>query len=185
MALAVRIDVDGDEAARLLDQRLSRLRRLARTMHKEIGEMLVATARDSFDRQAAPDGTPWEPLADATIETRNRRFKKAKTKRVKGGGQTETKGYAKYKASKRTLVESGLLRQQIFPVADADGVVVASNRVYARVHQFGIGERSSLRSRRRMPAVPARPFVGVSDSDWGGIRDLVRRYTAEALGTQG
>jgi phage virion morphogenesis protein len=78
-----------------------------RPLMSEIGEIVVSQAQDSFNNQAAPDGTPWEPSQRAERE----------------GGQT--------------LIDKGVLFNSLGYEAFPDSVSVGTNIVYGAIHQFG------------------------------------------------
>lgn len=113
--------------------------RMARTdfeaMLREMGDHLVSTTTKRFRDGKGPDGTPWEPSQRALAT----------------GG--------------KTLVDRGHLRDSITRVVRRGRLEVGTDLVYGAPHQFGIGRRSSLKSRRVMPALPARPFLGLSETD--------------------
>ena len=39
-------------------------------LNKRIAEQLRSSTLDRFDDQVGPDGTPWKPLSEATLEKR-------------------------------------------------------------------------------------------------------------------
>lgn len=86
---------------------LSRLLVDTRPLLAEFGEIVLSQTQDSFERQAAPDGTPWEPSQRA----------------LAFGGQT--------------LVDSGQLLASLDVEVLPDAVVVGTNKHYAAIHQFG------------------------------------------------
>ena len=104
----VRITVDVEDASLR-----SALRRLTarvgdlKPVMDEIGSSLVTSTIDRFVAETGPDGKPWEPSHRARRE----------------GGQT--------------LTDRGRLRASIVHRADAQGVDVGTNVVYAAIHQFG------------------------------------------------
>lgn len=103
----VRILVDVDD--RVVRDKLRELGRLAipRRTWNQIGQILVTSTVDRFERGVGPDGVPWRPSARASRE----------------GGVT--------------LVDTARLRGSIAHRASADGVEVGTNVVYAAIHQFG------------------------------------------------
>ena len=104
----VRLSVEVDDAE--LREQLNRLVfRLANAdpILDDIGRRLVTSTIQRFEREQAPDGTPWKPSARAEEE----------------GGQT--------------LTDTGRLRQSITHRVRGDGVEVGTNVVYGAIHQFG------------------------------------------------
>ena len=89
-----------------------------------IGKYLVASTHRRFERERAPDGTPWLRSARAIAE----------------GG--------------RTLTDTGRLRGSITHTVTDGGraVEVGSSVVYAAIHQFG--GRAGRERRARIPARP-------------------------------
>lgn len=93
-------------------------------MMDRIGSHLVASTLRRFERERAPDGTPWLRSARAVAE----------------GG--------------RTLTDTGRLRGSIaHTLTDGGhGIEVGSNVAYASLHQFG--GRAGRGRRARIPARP-------------------------------
>lgn len=142
-----------------------------------LGEYLQSSTQKRFKTQAAPDGTPWQPL-----QPRYARRKK----------------YAKDKI----LTLRGYLRSGIhYQVTGPAEVEVGSNTKYAAIHQLGgtidkptrqaaVRYRSvagrtlfAVRKHKRVterqvtiPAhqvnMPARPFLGISSVDDREIREI-------------
>ena len=70
----------------------------------------------------------------------------------------------------KILTERGQLRGTLaVGRVDADSVVVGSPEKYAATPQFGRG------------AIPARPFLGVSDADARGIREEILDFLADSF----
>ena len=67
----------------------------------------------------------------------------------------------------------------IHPEPHKESVEIGTDLVYAAVHQFGIGERSVIETGRQMPAIPARPFLGVRDEDWDEIEQVILDHFLE------
>ncbi|MCM0018507.1 MAG: phage virion morphogenesis protein [Tagaea sp.] len=90
--------------------KLDRLRRRLDDMipvHDTIGDSLVASTLDRFERGVDPKGAAWAPSLRV----------------LEGGGQT--------------LIDRGHLRQSVHHRAERDRVTVGSNSFYAAIHQFG------------------------------------------------
>ncbi len=91
-----------------------------------IASLLRESGEESFDRQAAPDGTPWAPLAPATAAWKAR------------------KGY-----SSLALVRDGYLRS-LTAHSTPTTAVAGTNFIYAATHQFGSEDGDG----RNIPARP-------------------------------
>lgn len=89
-----------------------------------IGRYLVASTHRRFERERAPDGTPWLKSARAIAE------------------------------GNRTLTDTGRLRGSIeYTLTDSGrGVEIGTNVVYAAIHQFG--GRAGRERRAKIPARP-------------------------------
>lgn len=95
----------------------------------------------------------------------------------------------------KTLIKSAQLRNSIKSKADASGFAVGTNVVHAATHQFGEKGRTiratkakSLRfqvggrwvSKKKVTIrIPARPFLGFSDSDMQNIKDTIEDYVTK------
>lgn len=166
---------------------IERLHRLAdgfgpaglRPALKEIGEALTESTKRRFATSTAPDGSRWAPNAQTTY------LGTLGAKDSKKDGRLNARGSARV-MSKRPLVVSGLLADQIlYQVAD-DGVEIGSNLIYAGTHQFGAQQGEFGRSARGAPIpwgdIPARPFLGLSAEDEGEVLDILDRHLAGLLG---
>ena len=134
---------------------------------REIGEVLTASTKQRFVAQAAPDGTPWAPNSQITIERyADRGSKGTYTKK----GKLSAKGIRRV-MGKKILTDHGYLADTIAPQLQAGGkaVAVGSNRVYAAMHQYG-GTRADWP--HLWGDIPARPFLGLSDADRTRIREI-------------
>lgn len=118
-----------------------------RGLYDAIGAAMVVSTQMRFERQGGPDGSPWPPSIRAMV----------------AGG--------------KTLIDSARLLQSITHQADAAGVDIGTNAIYAAVHQFGATIRATtaraLRFElpgigwvmRRSVRIPARPFLGLDAAD--------------------
>lgn len=121
-SVTFRMDMQG--MRRRVRQAAARIRDV-RSAGVEIGEMLVSSAVERFDRGEGPDGTAWEPSRRALAE----------------GG--------------KTLLDRGILRGSLSYEASPLAVVYGSNLVYARPHQEGMDlSILSSRRRVTLPARP-------------------------------
>lgn len=142
--VSIKIDLNDREALDLLEEVKARALNM-RPVMKAFGEHLFRTMQQRFDQEVAPDGSPWAPLAESTLEKRNRN---ARSHRGRGG-------------SPKILTDKSDLRKDFAPFADADSVMLGTPLDYAAIHQFG-GEAGRLDHRVN---IPARPYLGVTKED--------------------
>lgn len=124
----------------------------ARGLYDNIGAAMVVSTQMRFEREQAPDGSPWPKPLRVLIE----------------GGNI--------------LRLSGRLYGSITHVADNDGVEWGSDAEYARIHQLGgtIVPKAAGALHFKLPGdlgwrfassvtIPARPFLGIDDDDQAEI----------------
>jgi phage virion morphogenesis protein len=130
-----------------------------------IGQYIVASTMERFEKGEGPDGFPWRPSQRAR-ET---------------GGQT--------------LIDTGRLRSSLSADAYADRVDVGTNLIYAAIHQAGgtirpvnaehlvfrIGNRTIFADQVDMPA---RPYLGINKDDQDEIAGIVEAYIEAAVAGQ-
>jgi phage virion morphogenesis protein len=132
---------------------------------KGVGEHLVNSNRQNFDREAASDGTPWAPLSPATIKARQKK------------GQVPI----------QILTATKALNASIFYQVEVDALKVGSGLPYAAIHQLGGVINKPARTGRAfgrdnvsIPAhtisMPARPYLGVSAEDETIIIELAEDW---------
>lgn len=121
----------------------------------EVGALVEdQTKRRIADEKTAPDGTPWAPWSPKYASRLKRPNKLT---------------------ARSLLVGSGDLRDSIQNLVTGTDVAVGSNLNYAAIHQFG-GDAS-----RGHPAIPARPYLGLSIENATEIEDLVLDRVEELL----
>ena len=146
-------------------RRVSRqLRRLAAAganttdLHRRIGEFVLRSTRDRFERAQAPDGTPWKPLAASTVRR---------------------KGHS------RIGFQDGHLFGTLNYRAASHEVLVGSPRIYAGTFHFGAARGAFGATRTGSPIpwgdIPARPILGVSSGDRAEIEAITRDWIADLL----
>lgn len=182
---------------------LDRLRQIAGRVDnmapamRAIGEIMAESTQQRFSAGRDPFGVKWEPLAYKTIMERLAKISNdyAAYSNLKTGKEGRVKVGAKAGAlnkdgriSKRTanrlnvkpLVDTGILQDSIrYQVAgDGNSVAIGTNRFAgeweggAAVHQFGDKKGN----------IPARPFLGVSDSDRVEVLEILDRFMQQSIG---
>ena len=138
---------------------LKRLGSETEVFMRRIAQTLTASAKERFVDETDPEGNKWK-------------------KGVKNGGQT--------------LTLSGLLRRSITNTSDDKTAVIGTNRIYAGIHQFG-GVITAKKSKylrfkingrevfAKSVVIPARPFLGVSETDKEAVKDELNTLLTEAL----
>lgn len=118
-------------------------------VYTDIGEYLLDQRRQRFASGTDPEGKPWAPKSQATLD----RYKRL--------------GYG---TLNRPLIgPSKALSRQIQRIVSKDGVVIGSAQVYARTMQEGAAKGSSGSDARGNPLpwgnIPARRWLDLSDEE--------------------
>ena len=141
--------------------------RLERELHdlspvmSDIGEYLLESTRKRFkDGGPAPDGTPWAPKSQATMDNYRRMNRGVNPKPLTHQGDLSLFG----------------LHQDSGP----NFAEVGASPVYAAVMQFGAAKGAFGKTARGSSIpwadIPARPFLGVSKEDEEAILDTISEY---------
>ncbi len=134
---------------------------------KQIAGHLAASTQQSFEREAAPDGTPWAKLSPVTV-----------AQRIKKRGSLPVK----------ILEDTGQLQKSILEDWDSTSAEVGTITEYATTHQFGASKgqfgRGNYKTKKgSFPIpwgnIPARPFLGVAAEQERQIQQDVLDFIAE------
>ncbi|MBP5857291.1 phage virion morphogenesis protein [Marivibrio halodurans] len=159
--VSARIDVTTDELRPVLAGLIAAGEDLSPAMDA-IGVEMVASTLDRFEREAGPDGTPWQKSARAEAD----------------GG--------------KTLTHYGHLRGSLTHLFGPDSTEWGSNLIYAAIHQEGgtITASSADALRFQLPdggfatvqsvTMPARPYLGLDDGDEADILDILADHFGDA-----
>jgi phage virion morphogenesis protein len=145
------ITIDDDQVLQALNEMQRRSLRL-RPAFKAIGEAMVASTHERFQEKEAPDGTPWSPLSQTTID------RKGHDRILEG--------------------ETHQLARQISYSATDDALEWGSPMIYAAMQQFG-GEQSDFP--HLWGDIPGREFLGVSSDDRDEVLDTLSIYLESGL----
>lgn len=154
--------------------------------YKNVGDYLVFSTKETFQRETSPDGQPWKPLLPSTIKGR----------------------VSRGRSPNGILRESGALAGSVSTQASSTNVKIGSNVEHAAIHQLGgtikkparqgeiflkrnerTGEIGNLFVKKSkanavqdvaIPAhtitIPARPYLGISDADEVAIIKLADEW---------
>jgi len=134
-------------------------------VYSDIGEYLVKSTKDRFGRSEAPDGSKWAPKRPATIE-RYRRM---------GDG----------KLTRPLIGPSRRLGNEVAAIPSRDQVEVGSSLEYSGVMQDGAAKGAFGTNKRGSPipwgTIPARVWLGISETDERNILDIVDEHIGAGL----
>ena len=174
MTITIKINTDAlENTVETLQHRLSHMR----PVMTGISLLMLEVVEDAFANERDPvTGTPWQPLKPATQQQR-----------------------ARHGHAGKILQVTGSLAASIQAESGDDYALVGTNKSYAAVHQFGFsgsqsvsahsrqvtkafGKRlpnavhQAVKAHSRQQHIPARPFLGMSQSDEQRIKDKVQDY---------
>lgn len=152
----IKIDID-DRAVRDAFNRLLNTGTNLAPIFKDIGQAMANSTRARWRKEIAPDGTAWKGLSPVTL------------KRKRGTKILQDLG-----------MRGGMLGSINVQLEGGRAVSVNVVKRYAATHQFGRGQMTTIKGRRNMPAIPARPFLGVSDDDKRKIVDIITDHIRTA-----
>ncbi|CAD6366735.1 phage virion morphogenesis protein [Shewanella xiamenensis] len=113
-----------------------------------IAEYLRGSTQDRITAGESPDGTPFAALSDYTLSVKSRNQDKI-------------------------LIERGYLYNLVYQTTE-DQMQLGSTMVYAAMHQFG--GTTAPNSMIPNKAIPARPYLGISETDEAEIIATIGDY---------
>ena len=153
--MKINIQVEGLKAVQdKLKGMEDRLKNMQGLWHAVGNYMKRRTINECFNKEQAPDGTPWQPLSQWRSKERLKRHKSGNYK---------------------ILQDTGELRRSIRFKAFPKYLIIGSNLKYSRIHQFGgtINSKQFRTSKKtyshyiikRSVTIPARPYLGITEQD--------------------
>jgi len=148
-----------------LDQAFNRLSQSTSNLYQpmdEIGDALENNIALLFVDQQSPEGEPWKPLSDVTLQRRRQ-----------GAGE----------GSARILQDTGILKNSMTHNADHKSVEVGTAVEYAPTHQFG-ATKGQYATGVPWGDIPARPFIPEErlPTDWENeVLDIITQHLEDAL----
>jgi len=167
----IKIDVTTDQIRAALERMVAAYGDLSPLM-AEIGETMVQRTQDNISAGVSPDGTPFAPRSQTTLDA----YARAEPAKVPAGGP---------------LVLTGTMRDQIAYEAASDHVDWGSNAIQAAVMHFGAeqGEFGAWIGRDKngqlgfstLPwgDIPARPFLGIGPDDETAVLEVIEGWLQE------
>lgn len=167
----MKLDLNTEEAKRVFAELARRLTDKTELM-QDIGELMVESTRQNFVEGTSPDGIPWAPKAQSTLDAYAARGETVSTRPLIGPSKT--------------------LSTTIFAQPTPTSVTWGSNMIQAAVMQFGaaageFGARIGKDKNGRdfmvsIPwgDIPARPFIGVGPQDEEAIVATTEEFLERA-----
>jgi phage gpG-like protein len=134
-------------------------------VYRDVGEYMVGATRERFRQGAGPDGVKWAAKSPVTL--------------------------AKYLASgdgarpNPLIGPSRRLSTEVAVLAGRDSVEIGSALEYSGVMQDGAAKGAFGRDKRNHPlpwgTIPARAWLGISDTDERNILDIVDEHLTDAI----
>lgn len=146
----ISFEIQDAELQRALRRVLSSVDNPQPLLH-DIGQILKESTMRRFETSTAPDSSRWAKNAESTMRRHPGKLKKPLIGETGNGGLGFTIDYQ----------------------TSSDSVSVGSNKPYAAMMHFG-GKKSQFKN--LWGDIPARPFLGISDSDAGSILDKVADF---------
>ncbi len=172
----IKVAIDDAKVTGLLDRLKARTRDLTPAM-RIIGETIRSSVIKNFMEGGRPNR--WKPtkVLSTYLSYTMRKTKSGNHKRAYTLGGGLTKAFERYTAGKKTLIDTGRLKNSVTSRAYPGKAIVGTNVVYAAIHQFG-----GMAGRGRKVKIPIRPFLMVQDEDWPVIRRTIEKYLSGDTG---
>ncbi|SFJ29356.1 phage virion morphogenesis protein [Albimonas pacifica] len=165
----LRVELKSDEAFAALDRLAGALDDMSPVM-ADVGEFLLESTEERFDRGVDPEGAAWAPKSQTTIDAYVRRGKAVDRRPLWGPGEGVRLAKSFSYASGPSFVELG------------------TNAIQSAVMHFGAKKGAFGKTKRGSSIpwgdIPARPFLGLSESDQANIVELVEEWLEE-IGARG
>ena len=127
----------------------------------EMGEYLLDSTKQRFNRSEAPDGTKWDDNSPVTLLNYASRFKTKRASRI----QNKKPGIGETKQ---------LSTQILYQVVNGE-LLIGSPMIYAGTFHYG-AKKGQYGKRTPWGDIPARPFLGLSEDDREACLDIIRAH---------
>tara|TARA_Y100000815_G_scaffold150089_1_gene135949 strand:+ start:83 stop:586 length:504 start_codon:yes stop_codon:yes gene_type:complete len=160
----LRVEMKSDQAFAALDRLAGALDDMSPVM-ADVGEFLLESTEERFDAGVDPEGAAWAPKSQTTIDAYVRRGKAVDRRPLWGPGEGVRLAKSFHFASGPSFVEIG------------------TNAIQSAVMHFGAKKGAFGKTKRGSSIpwgdIPARPFLGLSESDQANIVELVEEWLEE------
>ena len=160
----LRVEMKSDQAFAALDRLAGALDDMSPVM-ADVGEFLLESTEERFDAGVDPEGAAWAPKSQTTIDAYVRRGKAVDRRPLWGPGEGVRLAKSFHFASGPSFVEIG------------------TNAIQSAVMHFGAKKGAFGKTKRGSSIpwgdIPARPFLGLSETDQANIVELVEEWLEE------
>ena len=139
----------------------------------DIDDLEVRQALERLQRRVGDLTPAMEDIGELLIETTKERFK---TSTAPDGGRwapNKPSTLARKKSNRPLIGETKSLSTQFSYRAGRASVEIGSPMLYAAIHQLG-----GQAGRGRKVTIPARPFMGLSESDKRAVLEIIEDHLA-------
>src|SRR5690554_25874 len=151
--MSIKVTYNDLEIRTALDGLLSKMNDLTPAL-RDMGEELMLSTKQRFAKSESPDGDAWAPNSPVTL--------------------------ARKKGTSPLIGESRRLRNEISYSVKNGELLIGSPMVYAAVQHFGASRGQFGKNKRNSPIpwgnIPARPFLGLSDTDKENVLDIIQEH---------
>lgn len=165
MVDAIKVEVNDAEVTAALREIEKRLTDMT-PVFDVLGDLLEDSTEKRFDEGVSPEGIPWAPKSQATIDAYVKRGLTVSSKPLHGPN-----------------LDTLPLRKSFFHEASRDQLLLGTNKIQASVMHHGAAKGAFGQTSRgaSIPwgTIPARPFVGISDTDRTGIIATIEEWLEE------
>lgn len=146
-----------DEGVQTLLQTLQKRMGNLQPVFSSLGGDMTARVHRRFDSSTGPDGKPWTPNAQATLDAFADGLSKGYFKK---SGELNKRGQTAIASKKPLIGHTKDLSRQIGYTATSGSLTLFSTPVYAAIQHFG-----GQAGRGHKTKIPARPFMPIKEDD--------------------
>lgn len=161
-----------------------------KSLLRELGDYLIDSTKDRFGAQTAPDGTPWQALTPRYLKRKHRNKDKILTLRgylrstiayqLEGQGTVAVGSALKYAAIHQLggTIERKERQAEIFRRQNKAGKL--SRLFTKKKNKTAVATKVTIGA--HTIAMPARPFLGLSEADRASLSERTQDFLRGLLG---